>query len=44
MIHKKIIYNILSYTIIGIFLAFIAVASVATICGDGNKGFFELFK
>lgn len=39
----KIIYDIITYLIISFFCIFITIAIIATIMGDGNKGFFELF-
>ena len=40
---KNFIYTIATYTIMGLFSLFMAIAFIATLCGDGNKGLFELF-
>lgn len=40
---KKILSNV-AYTILYTVFAFvIAISFIATICGDGNKGLFDLF-
>ena len=41
---KKFIYIVATYTIMGLFSLFMAIAFIATLCGDGNKGLFELFQ
>ena len=41
---KNIIYNSIIYSIIGTGFIVIIIAFIATLCGDGNKGLFELFQ
>lgn len=45
---KNIIYNSITYSIIysiiGTCFIVIIIAFIATLCGDGNKGLFELLQ
>ena len=41
---KSFIYTVATYTIMGLFYLFTAIVFIAVLCGDGNKGLFELFQ
>jgi len=41
---NNLINNIVSYTLMTVFSIFMSLAIIATICGDGNKGLFEILQ